>query len=269
MTVQQEHIRINSRAGQAVNRWLACPKPNPQASLRLFCFPYSGASASAFYSWVNSLPPAIEVCPVELPGRGARLMEPLCAQLPPLIEATAEGLLPALDKPFALFGHSMGALVSFELARHLRRRYKIEPVHLFVSGHGAPQLPDDEPPIHALPEAEFIARVRGLNGTPDEIWQHPELRDLLIPILRADFSVCETYQFYPDEPLRHPISALAGLDDPYVSREQMEGWREQTTGAFSVRMFPGDHFYLHADRFLLLQTIARDLSPYLRNGGAS
>ncbi|NLG49318.1 MAG: thioesterase [Chloroflexi bacterium] len=263
MIVRESNTQTNARAGQAVNRWIACPKPNPQASLRLFCFPYSGASASAFYAWASSLPDAIEVCPVELPGRGARLTEPLCSRLSPLVESIAQGLLPALDKPFALFGHSMGALVSFELARHLRRRYGVEPVHLFVSGHPAPQLPDEEPPIHALPEAEFIARVRGLNGTPDEVWQHAELRDLLIPILRADFAVCETYQFRPDEPLRHPISAMAGLGDPYVSRGQMEGWRELTAGAFSLRMFPGDHFYLHADRYLLLQTVARDLSPYL------
>lgn len=268
MTVRQEHTQTNARPGQPANRWLACPKPNSQASLRLFCFPYSGASASTFYTWANSLPTAIEVCPVELPGRGTRLTEPLHNRLARLVETAAQGLLPALDKPFALFGHSMGALVSFELARYLRR-YGVEPVHLFVSGHGAPQLPDEEPPIHALPEAEFVARVRGLNGTPDEVWQHPELRDLLIPILRADFAMCETYQFQPDEPLRHPISALAGLGDPYVSRGHMEGWRAHTAGAFSLRMFPGDHFYLHTDRYLLLQTIARDLSPHLRNGGAS
>jgi len=246
-------------AGAQTNPWIACPRPNPQARLRLFCFPYSGAGASIFYPWLDYLPTAIEVCPVQLPGRETRLSEPLFTRMGPLVRAAAQALLPYLDKPFAFFGHSLGALVSFELARYLRREHGLSPVHLFVSGHNAPQLPDRDPPIHDLPEPEFLEELRRLNGTPEEVLQHPELRELIFPILRADFEVCDTYVYEPDDPLNCPISAFGGLRDEHLSREGLEAWREQTIASFSLRMFPGDHFYLNTDRPLLLRALAREL----------
>ncbi len=173
--------------------WLRSPKPNPQASLRLFCFPYVGGGALIFRTWPNSLPATAEVCPVELPGRGTRLKETPFTRLLPLVQALAQALLPHLDKPFAFFGHSMGALISFELTRQLRRLYGLVPLHLFVSAHRAPQLPDPDPPIHTLPEAEFMEELRCLNGTPKEVLEQPELMELMLPILRADFALCETY----------------------------------------------------------------------------
>jgi medium-chain acyl-[acyl-carrier-protein] hydrolase len=241
------------------NPWLSCPKPNPQADLRLFCFPYSGAGAQIYYPWAEMLPKSLEVCPVQLPGRESRLSEPPFTQLAPLVKELVPAILPHLNKPFAFFGHSMGALVSFELARRLRREHGLSPVHLFVSGHGAPHLPDREPAIHDLPEPEFVAKVRSLNGMPEEILNHDELMELLVPILRADFTLCGTYTFRPDAPLDCPISALGGLQDEHVPRRDLEAWQEHTDGPFSVRMFPGDHFYLNADRPLLLRTLAREL----------
>jgi len=249
-----------SVAGTKTNAWIACPRPNPQARLRLFCFPYSGAGASIFYPWVDRLPETIEVCPVLLPGRETRLAEPLFTRLAPLVQAVAQSLLPYLDKPFAFFGHSLGALVSFELARHLRRQHDLRPVHLFVSGHNAPQVPDRDPPIHALPEPEFLEKLRRLNGTPEEVLKHTELRELILPILRADFEVCETYVYEADDPLDCPISAFGGLRDEHLSRDGLEAWREQTSASFSLRMFPGDHFYLNTDRPLLLRTLTRELT---------
>lgn len=243
------------------NPWLSCPKPNPSATIRLFCFPYSGAAASIYYPWADLLPPSIEVCPVQLPGHGTRLREPLATRLSPQVEALAAGLAPAFDRPFAFFGHSMGALLSFELARYLRRLGRPAPLHLFVSGHGAPHLPDRNPPLHALPDDQFVARLRELNGTPEEVLRHQELLQLLIPVLRADFAVCETYVYQPEPPLDCPISAYGGLGDGYVNREELAAWQAQTTGRFSVRMFPGDHFYLNnpANRTHLLMALARDL----------
>jgi medium-chain acyl-[acyl-carrier-protein] hydrolase len=242
------------------NPWLANPRPDPRAVVRLFCFPYSGAGASIFYSWPGTLPPLIQVCPVQLPGRGNRLAEPSFIRLLPLVQAAAEALLPYLDKPFAFFGHSMGALVSFELARHLSKQHNLSPVHLFVSGHNAPHIPDREPPIHALPEPEFMAKLRQLNGMRKGVLEDAELMQLVLPILRADFAACETYVYQAASPLECPISALGGLQDEYVTRDGLEAWREQTSASFYLRMFPGDHFYLNTDRQLLLRTLARELT---------
>ncbi len=247
-------------ASLSENSWLTCPRPNPQAPLRLFCFPYSGAGASIFYKWPAILPSTIEVCPVQLPGRESRLGEPPFTRLQPLIEAASEALLPHFDKPFAFFGHSLGALVSFELARRLRREDGPRPLHLFVSSHSAPQIPDCEPPIHDLPESEFVDRIRSLNGMPEKVLENQELMELLVPILRADFSVCETYVYQDDKPLNCPMRALGGLYDNYVSRSDLEAWREHTSGSFSVRMFPGGHFYMNQERQLLLRTVAQELS---------
>lgn len=245
------------------NAWVSCPRPNPAARVRLFCFPYSGAGANIFYPWADILPASWEICPVQLPGRGTRLHEPLATRLAPQIQAVAEGLAPYLDKPFAFFGHSMGALLAFELTRQLRRSAATLPVHIFASGHQAPQLPDRNPPLHALPEEQFRIKLRELGGTPEEVLQHEELLQLLTPILRADFAVCETYVHQADAPLPCPISAYSGLGDDYVSREELDAWRAQTSGAFAVRMFPGDHFYLNTARPYLLQALAKELEQTL------
>lgn len=248
---------------EANNPWITYAKPNPQARLRLFCFHYAGGAASAFRAWAAQLPAQIEVCPVQLPGRENRLREPLFTAVAPLIPILAAGLRPAMDMPFALFGHSMGALLSFELARYLRRQHDVQPVYLGLSGHQAPQLPDAEPPIYNLPEPEFIDRLRKFNGTPEEVLRHAELMQLVLPILRADFTLVETYSYQPDEPLACPISAFGGLQDARANRELLEGWREHTRGEFRLRMFPGDHFFLIGGRSLVLEALAQDLRAFL------
>jgi medium-chain acyl-[acyl-carrier-protein] hydrolase len=243
-------------------------RPVEPSPLRLFCFPHSGASAAAYAAW--SLPPQVaSVCPVELPGRGRRLGEALYTRLPELVEEVARGLLPYFDRPFAFFGHSMGALLSFELARTLRRDYGLTAARLFLSGHGAPHLPSDEPPISGLPEAEFLARLRQLNGTEDEILACEELRQILLPILRADFAICENYAYLPADPLDCPITAFGGLQDPYVSRPELEAWQVHTRAAFRASFFPGDHFYLNAARPALLDRIACDLAAGSSSGKES
>ncbi len=261
--IQVALARVTSRP-IAKNAWVVSSRPNPRASLRLFCFPYSGASASIFCAWPDNLLPSVEVCPVELPGRGTRLAEPPYARLEPFVQAVAQALLPFLDKPFALFGHSLGALACFELARHLRRYHSLNPACLFVSGHSAPQIPDTEPPIHDLPEADFMEKVRSLNGTPEEVLQHEELRQLILPILRADFAMCGTFTYEADCPLDCPISAYGGLQDSYVTRNDLDAWREQTNASFSLRMFPGDHFFINTARPLVLRTLARELDQLVR-----
>lgn len=242
------------------NAWISSPRSNPQASLRLFCFPFSGSAASVFYSWASVLPDSIEILPVQYPGHGTRVGDRLYTDLPELIQAAKEGLTPYLDKPFAFFGHSMGALVSFELARSLQHEGAPVPQYLFVSGHNAPHLPDTSEQIHLLPEARFVEKLRTLNGTPEDVLQNAELLELILPILRADFTVCETYRYQPSPALNFPICACGGLQDQYTDKEGLEAWRLHTTAGFSVRLFPGDHFYLIPSRMYLLQVLARELS---------
>jgi len=248
------------RAGASLRElWLISPKPNPQAALRLFCFPYAGGSAAIFRQWAEVLPPEIEVCPVQLPGRGARLKEQPFTQLGPLIDSLVTALRDQLHKPFALFGHSMGASIGFEFARRVREEYGLLPTHLFLSGRRAPHLPESKPNVYDLPEAEFLQRVRSLNGTPREVLEHPELMQLMIPLLRADFAICETYAYRPGPPLACPLAVFGGLQDQEVRREELEGWREQTSASFTLHMLPGDHFFLHTSRHLLLETICQKL----------
>ena len=238
--------------------WLLCLKQNNQARLRLFCFPYAGGGAHIFRAWPDSLPADVEVCSIQLPGRGARLMETPFSQISLLVHALAHAFLPHLDKPFALFGHSMGALVGFELARQLRRQCGLEPVQLFVSGCFAPQIPDPHL-IGVLPEAEFIEELRRLNGMPEEVLEHTELLQLMLPALRADCMLTETYTYMKQPPLNCPISVFGGLQDPLVGREHLEAWHEHTSASFSLRMLLGDHFFLHTSQPLLLEILAREL----------
>jgi medium-chain acyl-[acyl-carrier-protein] hydrolase len=246
-----------STTAAAFDSWIPLGKPDPEARLRLFCFPYAGGGALVFRNWSDGLPADVEVCPVQLPGRGTRLMEHPFTQLPPLVAALAQALSPLLDKPFAFFGHSLGALVSFELARQLRRQYGVHPVRLFVSAGRAPQIPHRGPPIHILPEKEFLAELRRLNGTPSELLDHKELMVIMLPLLRADFAVYETYVYSSEPPLNCPISAFGGLQDRKVNNSDLEAWRAQTNISFSLRMFPGDHFFLKQP--LLLRVLSQEL----------
>lgn len=241
----------------AVDRWIAFRKADPKAQLRLFCFPYAGAGALIFRKWSDGLPREVEVCPIQLPGRGTRLTEPPFTQLSCLIEALTRALVPLLDKPFAVFGHSLGALIGFELARQIRRQYGVHPIRLFASAGRAPQIPHRAPPIHTLPDNEFLAELRRLNGTPRELLDHEELMEVMLPILRADFALYETYLYTTEPPLNCPISAFGGLQDRKVTASDLEEWRAQTSASFSLRMFPGDHFFLK--ELLLLQALSQEL----------
>jgi surfactin synthase thioesterase subunit len=244
------------------------PKPNPEARLRLFCFPFAGGLASFFRSWSDELPPdlqaKLELCAIRFPGHEMRRGEPLFTRLAPIVETLRTVVAGQPSIPFAFFGHSMGALVSFELARDLRRRKAPGPVHLIVSGHRAPQLPDLHPVLHRLPDAEFLAALRKYGGTPEEVLENAELVQLFMPILRADFAVVETYAYKPEAPLDCSITAFGGVEDGRVSRDELSAWQAQTGGAFSMRMFPGDHFYLRSLQSQFLQVVAQDLKQVVR-----
>ncbi len=244
--------------------WLLCHHPRPACRLRLFCLPFAGGGSWIFRDWAASLPQAVEVWAFQLPGRERRIREDNFSQLDPLANAIVEALEPRCHDPFAIFGHSMGALVGFEVARRLRDRRRAEPTHLFASAHRAPHLPDAMPPIHHLPRAEFIEKLRDLNGTPAEVFENPELLDLVLPVVRADFTLCETYAFRDAPPLGCPISVYGGLHDEHVDREALELWRQHTTGPCTVQTFPGDHFFILSCRELVLRRLSEDLDSILQ-----
>jgi medium-chain acyl-[acyl-carrier-protein] hydrolase len=244
--------------------WLTPFRPNPEATLRLICFPYAGGSSFIFRNWAEHLPKAVEVCPVQLPGRGGRLKETAFLSFPPLIEALTRSVLPWLDKPFVFFGHSLGAVIAFELAQKLSREQRLEPLHLFVAGRHAPHLPDTHPATHDLPDDEFKEELRRLNGTSAEVLAHPELLEFILPLLRADFELCHNYEYAARPPLKCAITAYGGMCDADVSREQLSAWREHTSAAFSLRMLPGDHFFIHSAELMLMQMLTMELQSILQ-----
>lgn len=246
------------------NSWIACPKPTPQARLRLFCFPCAGGIASAYSTWQNNLPADVEICSVQLPGRGSRLMERPFTSLSPLVETLVSILRPYLNIPFAFFGHSMGATLGFEIARELRREDNPDPVHLFACSCPAPQTPILSPPIHTLPEAAFVAKLRHrYNAIPQPILDNNELMQLFLPSLRADFALIDTYFYTTERPLDCPISVFGGLQDGTISHDDLKAWRDQTCRSFRLQLFPGDHFFLHNNKSQFLQALSQQLIQLL------
>jgi surfactin synthase thioesterase subunit len=247
----------------AVQRWLpfrAMAGAEP-ASLALYCLAHAGGGASAYRTWLGKLP-GVAVLPVQPPGRETRLREPPHLRMAPLVTELADvvtrewRLVPqhqsplttrpsplTTRRPYAVYGHSLGALVAFELLREIRRRGQPGPVHLFVSGCVAPHCPfDDGPPVRNMPRPELVATLRRLGGTPEWLLSDPSVLDMIEPAVRADFSVKETHRYLPEPPLDVPITALPSTDDPRASQELVARWREQTTGEFDLHTFAGGHF---------------------------
>ncbi|MFN8490082.1 MAG: thioesterase domain-containing protein [Caldilineaceae bacterium] len=236
--------------------WLRCPKPNPQAQLRLFCFHHAGGGAVTYNAWPAHLP-HIEMCAVQLPGRESRIRETPFTRMEPLVQTLMTALAPYFDKPFAFFGHSMGSLVAYELAQALRRTAQPMPLHLFASGRRAPQLPDPHPPLHILPDDAFLAAIQQrYGGLPALVFQDAELKALFTPLLRADFTLVETYHASTTQPLACPLTAFGGESDHYTSHAELMAWGDLTNQAFALHILPGGHFYLNEQRPLLLTEIA-------------
>jgi medium-chain acyl-[acyl-carrier-protein] hydrolase len=201
----------------------------------------------------------VEICPIHLPGRATRIAEQPLTSITAIIEALIPSLLPRLDRPFAFFGHSMGALISFELAHLLRREHGLSPVHLFLSGRRAPHIPGSDEPGFDLPRDEFLSLLRELKGTPEELLANAELFDLLLPMIRADFKAVQTYRHRATEPLQMPVTVFGGLEDTGTTAPQLQEWRTYTKGGFSLWMLPGDHFFVISHRRDLLQLLSGQL----------
>ncbi|MEL6815243.1 MAG: alpha/beta fold hydrolase [Cyanobacteria bacterium J06598_3] len=244
--------------------WLVWPQRQVQPKLRLFCFAYAGGSAWIFRPWVKHLPASIEVCAIELPGRGKRLIEPPLSDLSLLIQSLGPQLLPHLNLPFVFFGHSMGALIAFELCQWLRRTCNITPAHFWASAASAPHLPAGSksqtasPLMHTLPDADFICKLKDYKGTPSSVLNNSELMGIILPTLRADFTLLETYRYQSKGPLPMPITGLWGEQDTVVTKAEVAAW-QVLSPQFRLEAIAGDHFFIQQSSFVqkLLPTLAQ------------
>lgn len=236
------------------SKWIKTYRPMPNAQLRLFCFSYAGGSSGAFRSWVEGIPANIEMCAIQLPGREERFGETPYSSLTSLVKVLATELQPYFDRPFAFFGHSMGGLISFELARYLRRAKLPMPRQLFISGHAAPEVPD-RICLHTLADAEFKKALYDYNGTPMAVLENDEIMEMLMPMLRADFSVCETYRYQEEPPLDCPLTIFGGEYDTQAPPTDLTTWQNQTNNSFKLYLFPGDHFFLRPYQDQMLSVI--------------
>jgi surfactin synthase thioesterase subunit len=244
-------------------------RPLAQPRLRLVCLPYAGGSASLYLPWRQCpelLAPAIEVCAVELPGRGVRLGEPPVSDMTALCDGLAAAIEPLLDGvPLALFGYSMGARIAFELARRFDGRV----AHLFAAGSAAPGVrprygpSGDRRPTAQLTDDEFKQRLRDLGGTPSEILDDAELMARVVPVVRADFVLLEQYRVEPQSRVSCPVTVFSGIDDPGASPIAAAAWELRTTAACRIVELEAGHFFLDSHRDLLVREIGRDLAPHL------
>jgi len=253
------------------------------AALSLYCLPHAGGGASAYLPWLSKLP-GVAVLPVQLPGREGRLREPPHKRMAPLIRELADAVLadgvrewqmvpehhsplttyPQGRRPYAVYGHSLGALVAFELLREFRRRGEPGPVQLFVSGCVAPHTRfDDGPPVRDMAQRELVATLRRLGGTPEWLLSDPSVLEMILPAIRADFSVKETHRYLPEPPLDVPITALPSTGDPRASQELVARWREQTTEAFELHTLVGGHFAVFEQAALTIKHISEALRRWV------
>ncbi|MEU3096491.1 alpha/beta fold hydrolase [Streptomyces sp. NPDC006967] len=220
--------------------------PAGDDSLTLHCLPYAGCSARVYDGWRARLPASIRVEPLEFPGRGSRCTELPVSALPALLEDLGHVVTAGGQGPYALFGHSFGALIAYELARYLIASGHPAPKCLFVSGCRAPHLATPENPVFARPDDDFKLRLAQIGGTPEELLQNDELMDLYIPVIRADYTILDNYRVTKREPLPCSVVALYGSDDTDADEESVASWEAYTQGGFTLRRVTGDHFFLHS-----------------------
>jgi surfactin synthase thioesterase subunit len=224
--------------------WFLRRSPRPHASMRLFAFPFAGAGASVFNAWHENLDRHIELLALQPPGRGARFGSPLVSTMTVMANLVVDAMRPFLDKPYAIFGHSIGALTAFEVVRTLRHRGLPGPTRLFASAKRAPHLPPLGPQIHGLPDADFIQAISAYEGMPPEVLADPDLLAVVTPILRSDFKMSESYRHEVEAPLDCDLSLFGSVRDPFVPAPDLQAWAPLVSGKVDCRMFAPGHFFV-------------------------
>lgn len=248
----------------SANSWLQFISTKPNAKLRLFCFHYSGGNATVFSSWAKSFPDDIELCAIQLPGRMNLMHLQPFQQFDDLIQPLCEQLLPYLrEKPFAFFGHSLGALIGYSLSHYLLEQYRLSPQMLMISACASPSIRKSGEPIHLLPENAFMEKLNAYhdmdNADVRQLFQNREFMQFMMPILRADFSLSATYKYIKKHPFGFPIYAYGGDDDSQVSLDEIKAWNCETTSRFEYSFFSGDHFFMNKQQVVFLKTLISDL----------
>jgi medium-chain acyl-[acyl-carrier-protein] hydrolase len=240
--------------------WLVRFQPVASPAVRLVCFSYAGVGAAAYRPWTALLRPGVELWAVELPGRASRFAEPALPDIGALADPLTLAIRSDLRGPFVFFGHSMGALLAFEVCRRLARAGAPLPAHLVVSAKRAPQLAANVSPVSRLPEDEFVrTMVERYDGIPAAVLRERELLSLLLPMLRVDLAAVEGYRYEPSAPLPVPITALAGSRDPVAPVEDLRGWREQTASRFTLHTLDDGHFFINTSRPAVLEILSREV----------
>ena len=242
--------------------WLPYSSFDSKATMRMFCFSFAGGGASTYRQWPKLFSPFVEVHPIELPGRETRLKERPIERFFMLVHHLVDALYPYLDKPFCFFGHSVGAILGYEVARALIEQIDVAPAALIVSGSTAPQLRNRPEPLHLMSDEDFVQALKRFDGTPESVLQNKELMELMLPILRADFTLDETYTFSYGQTLSCPIYALAGAKDTESYPESIKPWRELTSGIFEFCELNGNHFFVNDLSVIkpALDTILEDIT---------
>ena len=243
-----------------IQRWLINYQPRPEAKIRLICAHHAGGSAQYFEEWPTALPDHIEILGVNLPGRASRRNETLVRDIGSVVDAICTNLTPCFDRPYAMFGDSIGALVCFEVIRELRRRGELLPLRLFASGMVAPHIVwwNPDAPLHRMEDvALFEGLVRDAGMLDETTLSNADLREVMTPVLRADLQIAETYSFVEESSLELPITALRGDADTLLTPDQLHGWSSHTSESFEHLTFPGTHFYSRQSQNELVSAICK------------
>ena len=237
------------------NNWFLTPQARPNAKMRIICFPYAGGNASTFSHWASQLPDDIELVAAQYPGRTSRIFEPMHNKMDDLVADLITAIPKYLDKPYILFGHSLGSRVAFELMYQINMLSMPKPKHFIASGSRGPQYLSSNGSIYHLKDEEFINESRGLNGTPQAVLDNKELMDLFLPMLKADFEIADKYCYNKNETFNCPISVLGGEEDFDISLSKLNGWGDHFTTDVDIHMLPGNHFFIDSNKEMVLEKL--------------